>query len=141
MRKLNYVSILLAVITVLGLTSCEENEDFQNSESKLCNQLWVEGYNITSEDHCTHQLEFAYNRSGREIFIYQRYNTSGSLLAPYKTETRSFVWYWQNDYREGLVLEYGSGNYIYFDDVWVRNDYLSGVFDGIQSTFTNSDIF
>ena len=41
MRKLNYVSILLAVITVLGLTSCEENEDFQNSESKLCNQLWV----------------------------------------------------------------------------------------------------
>ena len=25
MRKLNYVSILLAVITVLGLTSCEEN--------------------------------------------------------------------------------------------------------------------
>ena len=141
MRKLNYVSILLAVITVLGLTSCEENEDFQNSESKLCNQLWVEGYNITSEDHCTHQLEFAYNGSGREIFIYQRYNTSGSLLAPYKTETRSFVWYWQNDYREGLVLEYGSGNYIYFDDVWVRNDYLSGVFNGIQSTFTNSDIF
>ena len=75
MRKLNYVSILLAVITVLGLTSCEENEDFQNSESKLCNQLWVEGYNIDSGDHCTHQLEFAYNGSGREVFIYQRYLT------------------------------------------------------------------
>ena len=139
MRKLNYVSILLAVITVLGLTSCEENEDFQNSESKLCNQLWVEGYNITSEDHCTHQLEFAYNGSGREVFIYQRYY-DGNLQKPYKTETFAFVWYWQNDYREGLVLEYGSNDLIYFDDVWVRNDYLSGVFDGVKSTFTNSVI-
>ena len=141
MRKLNYVSILLAVITVLGLTSCEENEDFQNSESKLCTKLWVEAYETNAGDHCTHQLEFAYKGSGREIFIYQRYNTSGSLLAPYKTETRSFVWYWQNDNREGLVLKYVSNEFIYFDDVWVRNDYLSGVFDGIQSTFTNSDIF
>jgi hypothetical protein len=140
MRKLNYVSILLAVITVLGLTSCEENEDFQNSESKLCNQLWVEGYNIDSGDHCTHQLEFAYNGSGREVFIYQHYNTNGSLLAPYKTETFSFTWYWQNDNREGLVLKYGSNEHIYFDDVWVRNDYLSGVFDGVISTFTNSVI-
>ena len=41
MRKLNYVSILLAVITVLGLTSCEENEDFQNSEQNyVINYRW-----------------------------------------------------------------------------------------------------
>ena len=134
MRKLNYVSILLAVITVLGLTSCEENEDFQNSESKLCNQLWVEGYNIASGDHCTHQLEFAYNGSGREVFIYQDYNTNGSLLAPYKTETFSFTWYWQNDNREGLVLKYGSNEDIYFDDV-EKETYLWKLLDGSDIIF------
>jgi len=39
-----------------------------------------------------------------------------------------------------LVLKYVSNDFIYFDDVWVRNDYLSGVFDGVKSTFTNSVI-
>lgn len=139
MRKLNYVSILLAVITVLGLTSCEENEDFQNSESKLCSNEWVERYQLSPDDYCTHTLKFDYNGAGHEIFIYQRYY-DGNLQKPYKTETFAFVWYWQNDYREGLVLEYGSNDLIYFDDVWVRNDYLSGVFNGVKSTFTNSVI-
>lgn len=41
MRKLNYLSILLAVITVLGLTSCEENEDFQTvNQNYVINYGW-----------------------------------------------------------------------------------------------------
>ena len=79
------------VITVLGLTSCEKMKI-----SKTVNQNYVpncgfEAYETNAGDHCTHQLEFAYKGSGHEIFIYQRYNTSGSLLAPYKTETQFCV--------------------------------------------------
>ena len=36
---------------------------------------------------------------------------------------------------EGLKLDHGAGEVYYFENVWVRQNYLSGKLDGVEVTF------
>lgn len=47
-----------------------------------------------------------------------------------KTTESDFTWRWIDNSREGLVLNYGAGDIKYFENVWVRDHYLSGKLDG-----------
>ena len=47
-----------------------------------------------------------------------------------KTDTHDFTWKWIDNSREGLILNYGSGDVKIFENVWVREHYLSGKLDG-----------
>lgn len=40
------------------------------------------------------------------------------------------TWKWIDNSREGLILNYGSGDVKIFENVWVREHYLSGKLDG-----------
>ena len=61
--------------------------------------------------------------SGKETFIV---TTTGNT----KTDTHDFTWKWIDNSREGLILNYGSGDVKIFENVWVREHYLSGKLDG-----------
>ena len=41
--------------------------------------------------------------------------------------------------KEGLRLDFGAGNIVYFENVWVREHYLSGKLDGVEVTFADAD--
>lgn len=95
----------------------------------MCSDSWVEEYD-TEEGACRHILEFTKGKqggkevlSGKETFIV---TTTGNT----KTDTHDFTWKWIDNSREGLILNYGSGDVKIFENVWVREHYLSGKLDG-----------
>ena len=113
MKTLNYVKILLLCVFTIGLASCGDDVYYtmQNSDDKLCGKTWIEEYQTENKDGvevlCSHQLKFAKaDNSGQEI------------------------WKWVDKSMEGLTLNYGAGEIKYFDNVWVREHYLSGKLDG-----------
>lgn len=104
----------------------------QNSDDKLCERTWIEEYQTENKDGvevlCSHQLKFAkVDNSGQEIWEYYR----GGESRPYETVSRTFTWKWMDKSMEGLALNYGAGEIKYFDNVWVREHYLSGKLDGV----------
>ena len=105
------------------------NDCVTDNYEKLCSDSWVEEYD-TEEGACRHILEFTKGKqggkevlSGKETFIV---TTTGNT----KTDTHDFTWKWIDNSREGLILNYGSGDVKIFENVWVREHYLSGKLDG-----------
>ena len=134
MKTLNYVKILLLCVFTIGLASCGDDVYYtmQNSDDKLCERTWIEEYQTENKDGvevlCSHQLKFAkVDSSGQEIWEYYRRGES----RPYETVSRTFTWKWMDKSMEGLALNYGAGEIKYFDNVWVREHYLSGKLDGV----------
>ena len=136
MKRLNYTRFALLLILVLGLGACGDDvyytDDYlRNSDEKLCGKTWSENYETDDDMNCVHQLKFTQDRSGQEIFHYYRLNES----RPARTETYNFNWEWIDQEMEGLKLDRGAGEIHYFDNVWVRQNYLSGKLNGIEVTF------
>ena len=126
MKILNLMKILLLCVMTAGLASCGDDNYYtiQNSDEKLCSDSWVEEYD-TEEGACRHILEFTKGKqggkevlSGKETFIV---TTTGNT----KTDTHDFTWKWIDNSREGLILNYGSGDVKIFENVWVREHYLA----------------
>ena len=129
MKTLNFVKILLLCAVISGLASCGDDKyytEIQNSDDKLCGKTWTEKYTDEEGNTCVHKLEFSKvkvnnkdSNSGKETTI--TYKTG-------KTESvsKDFTWQWVDNSMEGLVLSYGSGDVVYFENVWVREHYLSG---------------
>ena len=137
MRRLNHVNFILLLVLTLGLGACGDDvyytDDFlRNSDEKLCSaRAWSESY-ITDENmKCVHQLKFTIDKRGQEVFNYYRTGES----RPARVETFNFSWEWIDQTMEGLRLDRGAGEILYFDNVWVRENYLSGSLDGVQVTF------
>lgn len=133
MKTLNDVKILLLCVVTMALASCGDDNHYytiQNSDDALCGKTWVEEYMTEDNELCRHQLEFTKVRknskdvySGKETtIIYQTGKTN--------TETRDFTWEWIDNTMEGLILSYGAGDIKHFENVWVREHYLSGKLDG-----------
>ncbi|WP_221659147.1 hypothetical protein [Bacteroides salyersiae] len=136
MKRLNCTRFALLLILVLGLGACGDDvyytDDYlRNSDEKLCGKTWTEKVEADDNMYCVHQLKFSQNRSGQEIFEYYRPGES----SPTRTETYRFSWEWIDQEMEGLKLDHGAGEVYYFENVWVRQNYLSGKLDGVEVTF------
>ncbi|NDW12691.1 hypothetical protein D0T50_07290 [Bacteroides sp. 214] len=127
MKSLAYLKSLFVLIIVFGLTSCEEYYDIKNSDGKLCGYTWLEEYATVGGDWCTHTLVFDRSGSGREVYKYD----NGSQVT---TISSRFSWYWTSN-MECIELDFGAGDLVFFDNVWVRDYYLSGNYDGEEVTF------
>lgn len=142
MKTLNYVKILLLCVFAVTLASCGDDNYYttiENSDDKLC-RTWEEEYMTENKDGvevlCKHQLKFAKtDNSGQDI---KAYYFSGESR-PYETYTRDFSWKWMDNTKEGLILKYGAGEIKYFDNVWVREHYLSGKLDGVIVMLVDAD--
>lgn len=140
MKRLNYARFVLLFIMTLGLGACGDDvyytDDYlRNSDEKLCGKSWVETY-ITKDgvDLCTHILYFRLDHKGKETYKYQKINQDGSLSDYYKDSGNTFNWKWMDDKMEGLELDFIDTGVISFDNVWVRENYLSGKLDGEEIT-------
>lgn len=141
MKKSVSLKILLLLTVFLGLASCGDDNVYytiQNSDEKLCGSTWVEEFQTTNDDNveviCNHQLKFAKSKSGNDGQEVWEYYRSGETR-PYETVSKRFSWSWLDSNMEGLELNYGGGEITYFDNVWVRENYLSGMLDGVNVTF------
>lgn len=139
MKTLNYAKILLILTLLAGFTSCDkyyDDEYLQNSDKKLCGYTWMVEYDELDE-LITHSLKFDKDHSGKEVIEVLRRDNTGKWK-PVNTTTHHFSWSWISD-MEGLLLQYGAGDVSYFDNVWVRENYLSGTLDGEHVIFYRSD--
>ena len=64
---------------------------------------------------------------------FEYYRLGESL--PARTLTYTLSWEWIDQEMEGIKLNYGAGKVHYFENVWVRQNYLSGKVDGVEVTF------
>lgn len=140
MRKLNYASLVLLLMTMLTLGACGDDvyytDDFlRNSDEKLCGKLWVDAYRINDMDSCTHILYFRNDYKGTETHKYRKINSDGTVSDYYKEVSENFYWEWIDNKMEGLKMDYIQKGILYFDNVWVRDNYLSGKFRGEMITF------
>lgn len=137
MKTLNFVKMLLLCVITLSMTSCGDDNYYvmQNSDDKLCGKTWTEAsedeYDFTGINY--YQLKFDKNNSAQEIKEYYRDGES----EPYKRDTRRFTWKWMDDTKETLILDFGAKETIYFENVWVREHYLSGKLDGKMIVLTD----
>lgn len=140
MKTFNAVKIVMLCLWVAVLSGCKDNVYYtmENSDEKLCGKVWAEEY-TTSEGRYRHQFEFTKirkndreQRSGKETTVLYK---SGSK----ETTEKDFTWEWTDDTREGLTLNYGAGDVKYFDNVWVRERYLSGEWEGSTLVLTEEN--
>lgn len=138
MKALNYAKNLLVLITLLGVTSCDkyyDDEYLQNSDSKLCGYTWMVEWEEMEELY-SHTLKYGSDGSGQEVFQVSR--LENGKWKPYNTNIYHFSWKWMSD-MEGLFMQYGPNDFSYFDNVWVRENYLSGTLDGEDILFYRAD--
>jgi hypothetical protein len=138
MRVLNGIKVALFLTALVGFNSCEmhyTDDYFRNSDAKLCNKLWERQY-IVNDELYTHQLTFEIisgRRQGIETFIYQR--KVYDKWETYLREHYNFDWEWEDNQYEGIVIYRPKDGSLYFDNVWVRDYYLSGYLEGEEVMF------
>lgn len=135
MKKIFYNLFLLPVLA-LCMTACGDDyytDDFlKNSSDKLCGYVWEEVYDSQLEGvdmTCVHRIKFN-KKDGNESMTYYK---EGQSIPVSKTEY-AFYWEWCKD-METIQLKYGTGNDEFFENVWVRETYLSGKLHNKTVTF------
>lgn len=134
MKTFNFVKILLFTVVALGFASCGDDVYYtmQNSDNKLCGKVWVNGSEIDGGKSYTYKLKFDKNNKGQEVTV--TYDAGGKT-----TVDREFSWRWGDSSKESLRLTFADGKVRYFENVWVREHYLSGELDGEAITLTDSE--
>lgn len=128
MKTLNFVKMLLLCVITLSMTSCGDDNYYtiQNSDEKLCSKTWVEEYTTEDGDLCRYQLEFTKNKKNNKELCSGKETTILYKTGSKETTERDFTWEWIDGSKEGLILNYGAGDIEYFENVWVREHYISG---------------
>lgn len=135
MTVLNNVKILLLCVFAISLASCGDDVYYtmENDDNKLCGRTWMDEGETDEGLFSTYQLKFFKdNNKGQELTI--TYNEGGKT-----TVDREFSWRWTDNSKEALKLTFSDGKAKYFENVWVRDHYLSGKLDGKIMMMTDSD--
>lgn len=136
MKIFNFVKAVLLLVVVVGMCSCgdEYYVDYQNTNEKLCNKDWIENVDVNTDEWYKHILRFNEDGTFSETKAYYRNDES----EPYRTvQTHKLGWSWADDAKERLILEYNNVSYVYFDNVMLREHYLTGVLEGVSVMFNN----
>ena len=102
----------------------------------MCGKTWVDEYTTEENELCKHQLKFAKDYSGREVFQFYRNGEN----RPYKENSYTFDWKWTDSAMENLEINYGAGDIVYFDNVWVREHNLQGKLNGAIVMFVDANL-
>lgn len=126
MKICNLMKVLTTCVLMFAFTSCGDDvvyETVKNTDESLCNKTWV----METEENGTvvqqYKLTFyPVSRKGQELTVI--YEEDGKTSVD-----REFSWKWMDESREALVLTFTTGEKV-FENVWVREHYLSGKLDG-----------
>lgn len=132
MKLLDTCKILVLCVVALAFVSCGDDVYYtiQNTDEQLCGKTWTEQYTDEDGNSCRHLLEFTRITQNGKVLYSGKETVTTYLVGGTNTATYDFTWQWIDDTREGLMLNYGNGDMKHFENVWVREHYLSGKLDG-----------
>ena len=125
---------LVGCACVLGFASCGDDVYYtiENTDEALCGRLWVDDDYVTDEGYeGTYQLRFHQGGKGQEVRSWQ-------MDGGTNTFDREMTWRWTDSSKECLQLTFPDGASKYFENVWVRQHYLSGKLDGREVTMVSA---
>lgn len=137
MNRINWLRTALFCLVATTFFSCGGDDEIDVQTQRLCARTWIDEFNMTESDdnvRVTLQLNFTMTGNSCKEYLYYR---SGELQ-PYYKETRYFTWHWTDDSQERIEMDYGAGEIGYFDNVQVREHYLTGILDNRNVTLTDS---
>lgn len=139
MKTLNFVKILLFSVIAVSLASCGDDIYYtmQNSDNKLCGKKWMEQYWNEDGELCEYMLEFEKEKRNNRELLSGTETTITYKKGGTNTVQKDFTWEWMDSSMEGLILYFKAGDVSYFENVWVREHYLSGKLDGIVVVLTD----
>lgn len=129
MIKKNILSFLLLFTALCTFNSCEVDEDDYYFEDNLYGNIWSEWYTNNNKEDVYHEINF--NPGGTGTSYYEYYK--GKLLIG-KEESR-FTWHWDDYYPNSIFIDYLDGDYVYFGNIFIKNDQLFGVWNDKQLVF------
>lgn len=126
MKTLDNVKMWLLCLLTVVIASCGDDVYFtmQNSDDKLCERTWLENYESDGAVTGAYQLRF-FKKDNKGQEVTTTYTTDDKV-----TYDREFSWSWTDESREALKLTFADGKVKYFENVWVREHYLSGKIEG-----------
>lgn len=126
MKTCNFVKMLTACMLSFLFLSCGDDivyETIKNTDEGLCDRTWIMQ---TEQDGAVvrqYKLTFySKNQKGQELTV--TYDEDGKTSVD-----REFSWRWVDNSKEALLLTFTTGEKV-FENVWVREHYLSGRLDG-----------
>lgn len=142
MKTFNCVKLMLLLIVTFTLASCGDDnyytDDFlRNTDDKLCSKEWVDEY-FSEDGNKRHQHIFTFNKNDRRgVEKVRTWNKLGNgNWTPDFSETSSpFEWAWDKS-MERITLDFWDRK-AYFDNVWIKEHYLTGKLYGEHVTFTD----
>lgn len=125
MKQTNIFSLILLLTILCGFNSCVDKPlgHIDDPEYILCNGAgWWDEYEDVNGYYCEQRLIFHSNGRGEERII--RYFSD--YPGDFKEFKYTFYWEWDDDYYGSIYMEYDDGSDIYFDDLRIYYDKLSG---------------
>lgn len=135
MKALNEVKIGLLLLLTVVWASCGDDVYYtmQNNDEKLCEKTWIESYESDGAVTGAYQLRF-FKKDSKGQEVTTTYTTDGKV-----TYDREFNWHWTDNSKETLKLTFADGKVKYFENVWVRDHYLSGKIEGEVVMLTDAN--
>lgn len=137
MKVLGFAKIALLLVVLLVTNACSDRNyiDYRNTDEELCNKDWIQDTKSDATINEWKRLTLRFKTNGKydQSEAYYRNNDS----EPYRTvNDNNLVWTWADDSKERIILG-EKGQYTYFDNVMLRDHYLTGVLDGKEVMFTD----
>lgn len=137
MKTVGFTKIVLFVVLLLSVSACSDRYyvDYRNTTEKLCNRDWVMDVFLDTDNGDFSKTIFLFYENGKYDQTIAYYHANS--IKPYNKETRyDLDWKWTDDSCERIVLG-NKTTTVYFDNVMVRDHYLTGVLDGEAVMFSD----
>lgn len=134
MKKTNILSLIFLLTILCGFNSCVDKpfDHIDDPEYILCNGAgWWDDYYDNKGYYCEQRLIFYSDGRGKEIII--RHNSD--FPGDFREFNYPFYWEWDDDYYGSIYMEYDNGDYIFFTDLHIYPNKLSGNFGGDNLIF------
>ncbi|WP_455590394.1 hypothetical protein [Bacteroides sp.] len=130
MKVLGFAKIALFVMVLLGASACGDKNyiDYRNTDEELCNKDWIQDVVLDEKTGDWYRCILNFQKNGKYDKTEAYYE--GNKSKPTSSETfYDLDWRWADDSKERIVLSNKTIT-TYFDNVMVRDHYLTGVLDG-----------
>lgn len=144
MEKKYFIPLLFLFCSLFVFNSCE-NEDPDDSWRRdnlilLCRNVWVDNYYTDDYEYCHQELTFREDGAALNYREFYKTDPNGNPYGAPEVVSIPFRWYWDDECQEALIFVYNDGSRSYFDNVWVRQHYLSGRLDGQPVLYIDSKL-
>ncbi|WP_294611284.1 hypothetical protein [uncultured Bacteroides sp.] len=116
-----YLYFIFACVLTLSLASCDDDDQY-SIESVIIGRAWTGDVGMNADNGAPLFSTFTFGGDGFGE-EYQYYSYDGARYMNYR-----FQWWWEDDFSNNLVLDYGRAGISYMDNVRVTGNQLRGTF-------------